>query len=173
VPLAEKYDINRPQTQVESDIPFSETFVSSGGDADGVREYLVGDRLNNIHWKLSAANVNDDIYVREFSDSMSDVVIVLFEYFKGNTDAVIDGVFKACRSLISGGIPFTLMWVNGGCEDPVIKQITTNDDFDAAVEELYVSYPCENATAAIDYFTKITGSQNCIYINGNDAEINF
>jgi uncharacterized protein (DUF58 family) len=167
IPTEVDNNINKPESSADSDALPTDEMQAVFGDVTGVREYIVGDKLNNIHWKLSAANENADFMVKEFAENMSDAVIVLFEYAKKHTDSVIDSVYSVSQGLIKKGIKFKLMWINGGCEEAVLKSINSSADFDEFILQLYTAYPTDNEMAAMSYFRNITGGENCIYIDGD------
>ncbi len=167
VPVCDNESIDLPQAGVTGEELHTEETKSYSGDVTGIREYITGDKLNNIHWKLTVAKGNEELLVKEFAESLNDTVVVVFEYYKENVDAITDSLFAVAYSLIKNNTTFKLMWVNGGCEDAVIKNITSEQDFIDFSSELYTSYPCDVPTAAIDSFTMTTGTKNCIYIDND------
>lgn len=165
VPPIKSTQLSNIFSYAESDGLNTEEVRADSGDPDGVREYVQGDRLNSIHWKLSASNAEDKMYVRNFLQNMTDKIIVLFEYYKDNADAVIDSLFSTAGTLLDGGRDFVLVWVNGGDEAVSQFSVTCKRDFTLFAEQLYASFPSQNEAAAMDCFVKLTGTRDCIYID--------
>ena len=78
-----------------------------------IREYVPGDSLRQIHWKLSGKF--DRLVVRDPALPITRDVLVFWERtVPSDTPALIDAqaetVVTLCRTLLDGGIPFTLGW---------------------------------------------------------------
>lgn len=94
----------------------SEPVESQGKGSDimevsDVREYIPGDCLKDIHWKLSAKT--GDLMVKEREarrDSMVALVIELINDEFGIVDGILDYSFSLCQSLFVQGQPFYLYW---------------------------------------------------------------
>ncbi len=80
-----------------------------------LREYVKGDDLKNIHWKLSAKK--DQLVVREFHKSVSERLTVFMDGFYGNWGGAFDALAEErmvsfCASFLKGtldlGMDFTL-----------------------------------------------------------------
>ncbi|MDO4542090.1 MAG: DUF58 domain-containing protein, partial [Bacillota bacterium] len=87
----------------------SETFA--------LREYVPGDSIRNIHWKLSQKT--DSLMVRELSFPLADKVLILFEasLIPGienisfdRLDAMTEVFSSLCKGLIEQEIVFTVGW---------------------------------------------------------------
>ena len=92
---SEEYDKNKPGDDI------SEVFQ--------IREYRGGDRLQSIHWKLSART--DDLMVREYSLPIACAVVVFWdmEYDPREGYGELDEFFEA-------GISISLGLLEAGCE---------------------------------------------------------
>ena len=75
-----------------------------------VREFIPGDSLNRIHWKLTAKN--DDFMVKDFKDNLDIRTYVYFDLRKGsNLDKMFEESISMAYSLIEKKIIFYAMWI--------------------------------------------------------------
>ncbi|MBQ3544096.1 MAG: DUF58 domain-containing protein [Lachnospiraceae bacterium] len=75
-----------------------------------VREFIPGDSLNRIHWKLTAKN--DDFMVKDFKDSLNIRTYVYFDLRKGsNINKMFEESISMAYSLIEKKIVFYAMWI--------------------------------------------------------------
>ncbi len=122
-----------------------------------IREYQKGDRLQNIHWKLSAKQ--DDIMVKEHSLPKACPVILLLEYHprrkekrKGTLFAFLEIGAGISFSLMDAGCPHFVVWYDDTIQD--IRRVRVdneeslfyvigsmmNNEWKAPKEELSVRY---------------------------------
>lgn len=78
-----------------------------------IREYLPGDNLHQIHWKLSSKT--DTLLVREPSCPVDHSLLVFVErrYDTASprcADALLEAAISVCQALVETGIPFHLAW---------------------------------------------------------------
>lgn len=66
IPVTEGEEVKFTNTLCEEIDTIINVEKDKSGEFDHVREYIVGDKLRNIHWKLSSKS--EDIYVKEFTD---------------------------------------------------------------------------------------------------------
>lgn len=99
----------------EGDV-YSDT--DSGDDPSEVfeiRSYRPGDKMQKIHWKLSART--DEMYVREYSEPVGYAVVLLLDC-SGKTvdetvyDALMSVVFSMSNRLILDGYSHYIAWMN-------------------------------------------------------------
>lgn len=102
----------------------------NNGDTMGVREYVIGDNLKNIHWKLSAKY--DDIVMRSFVENVFDKAYVLVDlsaYYsdrflsKSMTDCVVEVALSLMRIYSMKSVRYGLIVLTGKgqCEKYVIS----------------------------------------------------
>lgn len=77
---------------------------------DGLREYQSGDRLQNIHWKLSSAS--DRFLVKQFDGGTSRRITLLLNLQKGITDDAIELYFSLAVSMTQTGMGVYLCYPN-------------------------------------------------------------
>ncbi|HHU73109.1 MAG TPA: DUF58 domain-containing protein [Clostridiales bacterium] len=98
--IEETYIINRSQNMVESDYY---SLIKSGDDPSSVfaiREYREGDRLQRIHWKLSAKE--DKLMIKEFSEPLNCSVLSFVNLCipeRKNTLVYMDALMECALSL--------------------------------------------------------------------------
>ena len=79
-----------------------------------MREYVPGDELKSIHWKLTAKQ--DKLMVRERMATGRDKINVLLPLSGDRTenDALIEALYGLCRLLLSKEYPIQLYWPGKG-----------------------------------------------------------
>lgn len=134
-------------------ISYNEEDVLKGNDfADtgNIREYVPGDRMKDIHWKLSAKK--DILLVKERVRMAENRLVVLLE-LSGNHEQM-DEILKFCYNLIQvclkDGILVKLLW-HGRETDLEEAVIGNKEGLQAAFSELYDSgingtQECSNQT---------------------------
>ena len=108
-------------------------------DVSDVREYIPGDKLMSIHWKLSAKR---DILMVKDRVTMSDQQMVLVpDLFapKANVDRILDLTYNLIRSSLASGIYVRLMWWNFNNEELDVMTVDSNDKLDEAFKALYTN----------------------------------
>lgn len=108
----------------------------------GIRDYIPGDLLNSVHWKLSGKF--DDIKTKEYGSSDDRHTLILVDMTrikKANAytpdewlNCVLDIAASVSGALIKNNYAHTVGWINDGkffCAD-----VTDNDSFVQAVEKL-------------------------------------
>ena len=112
-PIGEDYTQEAGQLYVQgvSEATESRNKGLDFSEVSGVREYIPGDKLQNIHWKLS---VKKDEWMVKERVSMSAVQLhVLLELYNDEqmcADAVLDLAQSVTKSLVSQNLPFTIFY---------------------------------------------------------------
>lgn len=104
-----------------------------------IRNYIPGDKLQNIHWKLSAKN--DELQVKEFSLPYSEEVIVLVELYvdKENPfifDKLLENLYAFSRDLLKQGRKFKLVWKDNDYELKTVE-VYNDDNLNTGIREIY------------------------------------
>ena len=102
-----------PDCQEDSDSYSQERPGADLTETYQIREYVPGDSLRQIHWKLSGKF--DRLIVRDPALPITRNVLVFWERTgqygdPESIDAQAETVVSLCRSLLDGGIQFTLGW---------------------------------------------------------------
>lgn len=136
-------DILGDGSKIESD---SDTYseYEEGNDPSQVfdiREYIEGDKIQRIHWKLSTKY--DELMVKEYSLPVMESTLILIELFANKSDSkygeLVDGLIEATYSisnyLISKEYPHSLAWYN---ENSSLEKVEINskDDLLYAIKKV-------------------------------------
>ncbi len=127
------------------DEPMKYSDNESGDDCSQVfdiREFREGDKLQRIHWKLSAKK--DDIFVKEFSMPIDASVEILAELSVSDklnaveyTDTIIETAYGLSVALLEQEIYHYFSWYSDVAAELVRKEITDENDIWNALYELY------------------------------------
>lgn len=103
-----------------------------------VREYRPGDKLQNIHWKLS---VKKDILMVKDRESMSSSKLMVFVELLDDESHVLNDILKAAYGmgefLIDSGIPVTYYYWSMNESDIVCMDIDGRDDLSEWLERIF------------------------------------
>lgn len=78
-----------------------------------VRPYHVGDKMQKIHWKLSART--DDLFVKDYSDPVGFAIVVILDVSGQRIsdevyDSLMTAAFSICMQLIADGYTHYIAW---------------------------------------------------------------
>lgn len=181
--MPEGYDVSGdvfPVTRVnEESLIFSEN--RPGDDPSEVfdlRDYIPGDKLNRIHWKLSSKN--QDFIVKEYSLPV-DVPCLLFldlrcyedsDYTLPVYDTLIETLVSLSRLLIANERLHTIVYFSAKQREFVAKDIDGIESLSGAIQEMLLSlmdnlycespddYLKEHSGISLSSFTFITSQEN-------------
>lgn len=102
-----------------------------------VREYQAGDRMQKVHWKLSARE--DTLYIKEFSYPLGAAVILLLqedESGHGVSNAFLEAAVTISTALVERECVHYVVWKK--CEEDGIKRmlIRSEEDLYACIMEI-------------------------------------
>ncbi len=100
------------------------------------REYRPGDRLNTIHWKLSAKT--DSLIVREAQEKDQQHILLVFSLSddRSETDRALGEWLWISRELLALGMTYTLAVPASDREDPMLISIRDPEEEQAALQLL-------------------------------------
>lgn len=112
-----------------------------------IREYVPGDPVRQIHWKLSEKTSR--VMLREFSLPLASELLVLVdmtfpEPFNGacdTLDTVLDALASLCSALLDSETPFTLGWKRYGVDSVTLCDISDVHELDATLSEIMSWHP--------------------------------
>ena len=122
------------------------------GETFAVREYIPGDMVRKIHWKLSQKT--DKLMVREFGLPVINQILLLMEtgamgQDAQSVDAVTEMTVSLGEALVNAMQSYTLAWNNPETGTLVMRSIENENDFIDAVDEiLALNGNADGATAA-------------------------
>lgn len=97
------------------------------GEIFDVREYRQGDRLSNIHWKLSSKR--DDLVVKEGSLLKSCPAIIFFNGCKGDSNVIFDNLASISYSMMDAGCAHYVAWISKTEKDIIRMRVDDEDSF--------------------------------------------
>lgn len=118
-----------------------------------LREYVSGDEVRKIHWKLSSKI--DKTMVRDFSRPLNYSVFLLMELTKGREDVmdtVVELYLSLSHALLAGGINHSLAWYDAGTGAFHTRELDDFEDLDMAAAQVLSSYAAEKTGTALDYY---------------------
>jgi uncharacterized protein (DUF58 family) len=137
---AEQQTMKKDMTDMSLGMTESEETIKRGhdfSDVSDVREYIPGDKLMSIHWKLSAKR---DILMVKDRVSMSDQQMVILTELSGE-DSIVDEVlsltYGICKSFIDEQIYVRLLWWSEVRYEFVEHQIVSRESLKEAFGDLY------------------------------------
>ena len=137
-------------------------------DLREIREFRPGDRLKDIHWKATAASLDEDLLVREYEKNADRIIVLLPELSKDNLSKTISTFYSYMSFLIKKREVFKVFLYDGDSftEYPV----TDNDDVDKVLLQSYYM-PVHNAPEHCLYsFKNLYGSdREVLWIKGDEV----
>lgn len=153
--MPERFDVALSVTSSSSAMPESYSYIegrngNDQGDVRGIREYVPGDPVKNIHWKLSGKI--DKLLVKEMGLPITDQFLVILDNAADvglNPDA-LDAIASVFRSILetlkSENVNFTAGWTDPLTGTPVFRKINDDLSYNEASEE-YLAVPATTRSA--------------------------
>lgn len=119
-----------------------------------MREYVPGDEIRKIHWKLSGKT--DKLMVRDFSLPLNYSVFLLLELQKGSEDLVdaqVEVFLSISRALLESGVNHNMGWYDASDDMFHAEEIDDFESLEIASAHLLSAYAGESSDAAIDFYT--------------------
>ena len=139
-----------------------------------IRDYIPGDKLQNIHWKLSAKN--EELQVMEFSKPYSDEVTLLVELSIQTdkpeiTDSIIEAYYASGKYLLKNGRRFRTSWFNTKTKELFETKIETDEELDISLNELYYMIPYENPALTYSSYMAVHSEPTTTVMYISDAGV--
>lgn len=147
-----------PAVSLEScgmSMPDSDTYSptkpgSDPGETFAIREYVPGDAIHRIHWKLSEKT--DKTMVRDFGLPVVEEAALLLETAGAQspeeTDAITEVFASLSSALLEGGVRHHVFWRDSRTDELLDDPITDGDDFGLMLEQLLQLPPREDGSVA-------------------------
>lgn len=138
-----------------------------------IRNYIPGDKLQNIHWKLSAKS--EELQVKEFSIPFSEEVNLLVEIFIDEEkpeefDELIEKLYGVALYLIKVNRRFNVIWYQPGQEEFLINEVNNQDELLAAMMELFFAESVTVNGLAYDLYTKVYSESKGVLLYLSDGK---
>ena len=114
------------------------------GDMIGIREYVPGDPVRNIHWKLSEKT--DKVLIKELGTPITDQIIVILGAAaeRSHDPEALEVIASVFASLIEtlrvDSTSLTIAWTDALTGKAVFRKINDEDELKAAADE-YLATP--------------------------------
>ncbi len=127
----------------------SETFA--------IREYIPGDPIRQIHWKLSQKN--DKLMIRELGLPVSDDILLLLETSvseerPGDTPAAAEALLSVSAALLEEAIPHRIAWRADRLGELVMVQVENAEDEKNAAARLLTAESFYGSESVAQAFLK-------------------
>lgn len=173
--IAKRNDIS-----IDTDV-FSD--YKSGDDPSEVfnlREYVPGDKINRIHWKLSS-KYSSGFIVKDYSLPISSSVLILTEFFADKSgdryleivDTLIDCTYTLSLFLSENKMEHEIGFYNTTGSTYVKEKVTNKDELAIVLGKIYDCKPYILRTFALDYSFKADSMSryaHIIYITSTISE---
>lgn len=155
---------------------FSKT--KSGDDCSEIfnlRDYVAGDKINRIHWKLSIKQ--DNLIVKDYSFPIHSSVILIFENNYNNNynlmDLSIETLMSISQFLVENDIAHHIGWFNHKVNSFLKEDIFSNDDFAIFLGKLFkttASPIFSNTLNQFQLLDETTNYSHIIYISSTTSK---
>lgn len=139
-----------------------------------IRNYIPGDKLSNIHWKLSAKG--EELQVKEYSMPYSEDVIILLELYVDKNypdrfDELIEYFYAFAVSLIRQGRKFCVAWNADGSYELTEMEVMNEDDLEEVIGEIYYTEPETRNGLTYELFTSVNDNRKgtVLYFSDSDS----
>lgn len=155
--------------------------VSDGGDMVGVRDYVYGDNVKNIHWKLSSKN--DNLVIKSFAEDIYDqayIIVDLSSYYsdtyiaKSMSDCVIETAIATIRSYHKNSIRFSVLINISKSEIKSFRVVSESDLFE--VESFISLLPRVTGCSVSDVLNgininNVSGAEVCVITSFGSGDV--
>lgn len=154
-----------PTNEAAEEGDFARKFGVTSTEIQGVREYRPGDRLQHIHWKMSAKT--DELLVREPQPVAERFLTLLPELSFGQLPETLETLYSLCLQLIEEKEIFYLTIFS--YQQKTFRNILINnpESFQEAFLQLYFEPTYHGGALAREYYTNQNPSIEYVSIYGN------
>ncbi len=144
---------------------------SDFAEISDIREYIPGDSLKDIHWKLSSKK--EQLMVKEHITMSSKQIAVFIELYNDDEyilDNIIDVAYSVGSKLIMNNMPFTLYWWSENIHEIKEKVILNIYSVDEMFKEIFYEKPYVKKDMGISQFKHAAERiENVIYVSESDG----
>ncbi|MCR4689812.1 MAG: DUF58 domain-containing protein [Lachnospiraceae bacterium] len=158
-PPEHEVEVFEPSSYGEGFDEFEETSQkgNTSSNVTDIREYIPGDRLQKIHWKLSAKI--DKLMVKENESTSSNQFTILTELYLPNSesdtlDKSLENAYTLSRSLILAGVTHFFTFYCAASSEFVTASVTSKEDLDRIMPEIFYHTPYPQEDLALTVYEK-------------------
>lgn len=133
---------------------------SDFSEVQDVREYQPGDRLQNIHWKLSAKR--ELLMVKErvsMSSRQLFIIIELHDNAEGLMEEILDCTYGICRFMIRNQVPVSICWWSVANQDLITWKVDYEDLLEEGFRMVFYDRIYEEQTLGRDMYRSAHGEE--------------
>ena len=149
--------------------------ASVPSEVTDIREYIPGDRLQQIHWKMSAKK--DMLMVKEYVTVSSKDTVLLLELglSADSTEPLLDLLYTAGMELLSQNRSYLLCWWSSSADEIRNQLVETSSDLTAAIAMIYYEVPYEEVHKAFTMSGHLREHGSFFYLSpcGHDASADY
>lgn len=138
----------------------SEAIGNVSSDVKEIREYRPGDRLQRIHWKLSAKL--DDLFVKEMAHTSTLSIIILPDLYNEQIGDTVSTLVSAAVCLIKQKTRFEICVFSSDICEFTYFTVTNDEELFEAITYLFCQPLCERKGEAKDTFVSSQSSASTI-----------
>lgn len=139
-------------------------------DIKEIREYHSGDRIQRIHWKLSAKL--DELFVKEMAHTSILSMIILPKFTQNNIEDTLSTLFSLSKQLIQAEERFEICLYNHSACDFQYFTISDEEELTQAFFQSYYLPLYETEEAMTFYQASAQKEGTIIQVKGNDIFFN-
>lgn len=141
---------------------------SDFSEVQDVREYQPGDRLQNIHWKLSVKK--DVLMVKERVSMSSRQMFLMLELHDNGGDLleeILDCTYGMCRFLIQNQVPLSICWWSQNTQELMVWRVDYADMLEEGFRMMFFESLYQEQTLGREMFEAGRGSETQFLWIGN------
>ena len=148
---------------------------SDFSDVQEIREYIPGDKLMSIHWKLSAKR---DILMVKDRASMSDKQLVVLPELcaidKEQLAMLLSGAYSLINQIVEDGTTVRLMYWSAGRYEYETARIDYKEDLDNAFSKLFYEKTYTDMNEAASHMVAVHPEiKSYLHITFEDGKVSF
>lgn len=158
----------------------SESVGMNSSEILGMKPYVPGDNVKNIHWKLSSKF--DDLMMKEMSETVEHSLLVLLDNSlsdrnQNNDPAIFDAMMEAfvsiSRALIDSEQAHSIGWLDGHLNELQIEEVFSDDHLSSLMRMIMKIERNQQGESALDVYyeqnSQINFSQ-IVYITSHQKD---
>lgn len=172
--------LNSIMQDIDAETEYVYSDTKAGDDPTeifAIREYVPGDKIRNIHWKLSSKM--NEVMVKDYGLPLFENDAVIVDIFPMSDDKnkkilneVYDLLYGLIKTLLTLGNGIKVCFVNEIYKE---LKIDNDDDINVFFAELYECGFVHKESAAMHYYSNHNGNENRIFYvtdHMNDSTVN-
>ena len=137
----------------------SESVGMNSSEILGIKPYVPGDNVKNIHWKLSSKF--DELIMKELSETVDYSLLVLLDtsLSNGNSnynpavlDAMMEAFLSVSQSLLESGQAHSIGWLDDQLNELQIEEVISQNHLSSFIKRIISVERVEQEKSVLDYY---------------------